>query len=214
MRLSALEENMKRGFFIVLATLLLLISFGTSVECQPRLRGVRYVRSLKAPDRKLARAILRTIPDFPARNMSEPEARDPETWIRYLYNRVDLNGDGNPEILAWVYGKRVSAATGFEALIFRSGKGEYKLIGRLADVWTPVIVGDRARNGWRDLFVWVAGGGTLGHYVGVRFDGQNYSDGDGSFDVQTVANQTKIRGTAFVSDDYSSGFNGVVLKRM
>jgi hypothetical protein len=204
---------MKRNFFTLFSALSLLACFATRVECQRGLRGVRYVRSLAVPDKKLARAIIGAIPDFTARNISLPEARDSETWIRYLYNRVDLNGDGHPETIVWVYGKRISAATGFEALIFRSDKRGYKLIGRLADVWTPVIVSRRTTHGWKDLFVWVAGGGTLGHYVRVSFGRESYSEPDGIFYSSTVADQTRIRGTAFVLDDYSSGFKGIVLKK-
>src|SRR5687768_1558992 len=110
---------MKRKLLTILTTIFLLQFFAPSVECQRGLKGVRYVRSLTAPDKKLERAILRSIPDFPARNMSDPVANDSDSWIRYLYNRADLNSDGKPELIAWVYGQRVSAATGYDALIFR-----------------------------------------------------------------------------------------------
>lgn len=206
---------MKRKFFSILTTIFLLQFFPQSVECQRKLRGVRYVRSLTGSDKALERAILRSIPDFTARNMSEPEVNYPNTWIRYLYNRADLNGDGKPETVVWVYGKRLSAATGFDALIFRSIKGEYQLIGHFADVWTPIIVSKRKLRGWRDLLVWVAGGGTLGHYVGVSFDGKSYSGADGS-NVQPpyeVMDGSRVRGEALVSDKYWSGFRGLVLTR-
>ena len=201
------ERIVKREFCIILTTILLLTIFATPVVCQRNLRGVRYVRSLKGSDKKLGRAILRSIPDFPARNMSEPVANDPDTWIRYRYNRVDLNGDGKSETIVWVRGKRVSAATGFDALVFRSVRGEYRLIGHMTDVWTPVIVSKRKTRGWNDLLVWVSGGGTLGHYVGVSFDGRSYGNG------YEVKEQSKIKGTAFVADQYLSGFRGIVLKK-
>jgi hypothetical protein len=204
---------MKRKFFSILITIFLLQFFAPSVECQRKLRGVRYVQSLTAPDKRLESAILRSIPDFSARNMSEPKVNDPDTWIRYLYNRADLNGDGKSETVVWVYGKRLSAATGFDALIFRSIKGEYQLIGHFTDVWTPIIVSERRLQGWKDLLVWVAGGGTLGHYVGVSFDGRSYSEADGANIQPTyeVKDGSRIRGEALVSDKYWSDFRGIVL---
>ncbi|MGH9968908.1 MAG: hypothetical protein ACREBG_14065 [Pyrinomonadaceae bacterium] len=206
---------MKRKFLTIFTTIFLLQFFAPAVECQRKLKGVRYVRSLTAADKKLERAILRSVPDFPARNISEPEADDPDTWIRYLYNRADLNGDGKPETIAWVYGKRVSAATGCDALIFRSFKGEYRLIGHITDVWTPIIVSKRKSQGWKHLLVWVAGGGTLGHYVGVSFDGRSYSDADGSnVNWYKLEDESKIKGEAFVADEYSSGFKGIVLRKV
>jgi hypothetical protein len=205
---------MKRKLLTILATIFLLQFFAPSVECQRKLKGVRYVRSLTVPDKKLERAILRSIPDFPARNMSEPDANDPDTWIRYLYNRADLNGDGKSEIIAWVYGKRLSAATGYDALIFRSVYGEYRLIGNITDVWTPILVSERKTRGWKDLLVWVAGGGTRGHFIGVSFDGRSYSDANGSnVNWYEVEDESKIRGEAFVADEYSSGFRGIVLRK-
>jgi hypothetical protein len=205
---------MHRLFFTFLSTIFLLLFLAPPAECQPKLRGVRYVRSLTIPDRKLERAILRSIPDFPARNMSEPEAGDPDTWIRYLYNRADLNGDRKSETIVWVYGKRVSAATGYDALIFRPAKGGYQLIGHITDVWTPIIMSRRKTQGWNDLLVWVSGGGTMGHYVGVSFDGKRYSDDDGSnVNWYEVKDQARIRGTAFIADKYRSGFKGIVLKK-
>ena len=206
---------MKRKFFSILTTIFLLQFFAPSVECQRNLRGVRYVRSLTASDKKLESAILRSIPDFPARNMSESEVNDPDTWIRYLYNRSDLNGDGMSETVVWVYGKRLSAATGFDALIFRSIRGEYQLIGHFTDVWTPIIVSERKSQGWKDLLVWVAGGGTLGHYIGVSFDGRSYSEADGP-NVQPpykVKDGSRVRGEALVSNKYWSGFRGIVLRK-
>ena len=56
---------------------------------------VRRVQSEKSRDDRLERAIMTTLGE---------SAAQPDTPVHYYYNRVDLNGDGKPEVLVYVFG--------------------------------------------------------------------------------------------------------------
>jgi len=100
--------------------------------------------------------------------------------VRYYYNRVDLDGDGRPETLAYVFGTAWCGSAGCALLVFRSGGG-YELVSHISGAENPVVVSTRSTNGWRDLIAHVrwgeVGGRTLRDYHAVlRFDGRTYPE--------------------------------------
>lgn len=105
-------------------------------------------------------------------------AGDPD---RYLYNRVDLDGDGRAEVLAYVHGTASCGSAGCLLLVFRRAGGGYELVSRIGGAENPVVVGERRTNGWRDLMAPVrwgeVGGRTVRNYHAVlRFDGRGYPE--------------------------------------
>jgi hypothetical protein len=96
---------------------------------------------------------------------------------RYFLSWFDLNGDGTPEAIAHVVGPRVCGTGGCDTHIFaRRGRG-YRLISTIG-LSRPLIVASRRRTqGWRNLIVYIAGGGILpGYYVELRFNGRAYPE--------------------------------------
>src|SRR5262249_38800555 len=56
-------------------------------------------------------------------------------------------------------------------------EGGYKLISTIGISRPPIIASQRRTHGWRNLIVFVAGGGILhGYYVELPFDGSAYPE--------------------------------------
>jgi hypothetical protein len=107
----------------------------------------------------------------------DPDNFDPSgaSWTNYYYNRVDLDGDGRPEVLVYLFGSYMCGSGGCNTLVFRRAGGGYKLVADIALTHNPIFVSERRTNGWKDLVVFVAGGGIQpGHYSVLRFDGRSY----------------------------------------
>jgi hypothetical protein len=101
--------------------------------------------------------------------------------VRYYYNRVDLDGDGRPEALAYVFGPGWCGSAGCALLVFKGGGGRYELVSHISGAENPVVVSTRSTNGWRDLIGYVrwgeVGGRTVRDYYAVlRSDGRTYPE--------------------------------------
>jgi hypothetical protein len=165
-----------------------------------RLRGVRYIPSETSPDPELEKAILQTLSDA---DFSGGE-------IRYYYNRVDLNADGNFEAIVHLVGPAICGTGGCNTLILQPARNGYRVVSTIGLTRTPVIVSTQRTRGWSDLVVYVSGGGiTRGYYVALRFDGRTYPDNP---TVQpALGARTRITGKAYVSNEVSPT-NGIVLQ--
>ena len=94
---------------------------------------------------------------------------------RYSWNRVDLNGDGRPEVVAQVLGPMVCGTGGCPLLIFReSSAGGLQLISRMSLFKDPLIVTQRRHNGWLHLITRVRVDAGHGYYADLPFDGRTY----------------------------------------
>ena len=157
--------------------------------------GVRYERAERTHDAELERAIRRAI------GRSE-DARATESVGRYFYNRVDLNGDGRPEVLAYLMGLEFCGTGGCNLLVFQSGDNGYRLLAEISLVNNPVVVSRQRTRGWNDLILYVAGGGiTRGHYVRLSFDGRRYPANPTV--LPALRRGTRIAGVAYMADEVS-----------
>ncbi|HLM57397.1 MAG TPA: DUF4126 family protein [Pyrinomonadaceae bacterium] len=126
---------------------------------------------------------------------------------RYYYNRVDLDGDGRPEVLAYVFGPGWCGSAGCLALVFRRAGAGYKLVSFIAGAENPVVVSSRVTNGWRDLIAYVRWGEVEGrtvrdYYAVLRFDGRTYPEQfPGS---PPLADTEKPVGVAYLNGDQSA----------
>ena len=171
---------------------------------QKRLRGVQYLNAETAPDAALERAILKTIPDY------KPESSDDE--VSYYYNRVDLNADGKPEVIAHITGRYVCGTGGCDTLIFQPVRGGYRLVSTITLSRTPIIVSPNKTRGWNDLIMYVVGGGiTRGYYVTLRFNGRTYPDDPTG--LPKMSSKARITGRAYIADEDMSPGTGITLKR-
>lgn len=133
------------------------------------LSQVRYLRAETTVDPALETAILRQLPDYRYNTASGTSGA-----IRYFYNRIDLNGDGDREVLVYLVGTPTCGTGGCTMLIFTPTSGRYELVSRLTGVSNPIVVSDRTTSGWRDLILYVAGGGARGEYRILRFTNGQY----------------------------------------
>ncbi|HVG34858.1 MAG TPA: hypothetical protein VM911_17440 [Pyrinomonadaceae bacterium] len=165
-----------------------------------KLRGVRYIRSETSPDPEIEKVILQTL--------SEGDFSAGE--IRYYYNRVDLNGDGNFEAIVHLVGPAICGTGGCNTLILQPARNGYHVVATIGLTRTPIIVSQQRARGWSDLIVYVSGGGiTRGYYVTLRFDGRTYPENP---TVQpALGTRTRITGKAYLSDEVSPT-NGIVLR--
>jgi len=97
--------------------------------------------------------------------------------VRYFLKWFDLNGDGVPEAIVHVSGPGVCGTSGCDTHIFAKRGNGYALISTIGLSRPLVIAGPRRSHGWRNLIVFVVGGGIVrGYYVELRFNGKTYPD--------------------------------------
>jgi hypothetical protein len=96
--------------------------------------------------------------------------------IKHVRRWVDLNGDGRPELLVWVPTASYGGTSGYPLLIFRQERQRLMLLSRIEPVWTPLVISDSSRRGWRDIIMLAGGGGEEMRYVVFQHNGKYYSD--------------------------------------
>ena len=139
------------------------------------------------------------------------EYADVKSEIRYFDSYFDLNGDGRDEAIAYVYGPEVCGSGGCETLIFTPDNSGYKMISRIAISRPPIIVLAKDSNGWRDLAVFVAGGGIIpGYFAELQFDGKNYPENPSVEPARPL--KSKPEGNVLIQD-FRSFAEGKILKR-
>ena len=187
---------------VTFAALMLLSTTSSLTSAQQSRKPLigRRVRSETARNAKLEAAI-----NFALNGGVEESGGTDDEEIRYFYNKVDLNGDKQPEVLVYLFGRTMCGTGGCTALVFQSVKGKYKLVADISLARNPIIVSQRRTNGWNDLIMFVVGGSPLpGYYAVWRFDGRKYPD------TPTVL-RTRDKGTAYlVGNDADK--SGVVLR--
>ena len=94
--------------------------------------------------------------------------------VRYLYNRFDLNGDGQEEVFVLVLDPYFSGSGGSTALLFQPTGDAYRLVSQFRVLRPPVLVSPFSTHGWKDLIVRVSGGGSKTGWATLSFDGERY----------------------------------------
>lgn len=88
---------------------------------------------------------------------------------------VDLNGDGSPEALAQLRSGSYCGSGGCNMLVLQRTAEGFQVRGNLTVSRAPVGVLPDQTRGWRDLTVFVAGGGIPGHVAVVPFGAEHYA---------------------------------------
>jgi len=89
---------------------------------------------------------------------------------------VDLNGDGEEEAIVYIVGSMWCGSGGCNALVLTPDGDGFDVVMDASVSRTPIGVPDTSSNGWRDLFVSIAGGGIAAGTVAMKFDGSSYPD--------------------------------------
>lgn len=129
--------------------------------------------------------------------------------IRYYYNKVDLNGDGIPEVFVYLVAPFVCGTGGCSGVIFKQENGEYKVLSRFSLVNNPVIISNTKTNGYRDIIMYVSGGGIKSFFSQIKYDGKTYPSNP-SIEPE-VKSGTKVDGIAIIADDIAKN-PGIILK--
>jgi hypothetical protein len=94
----------------------------------------------------------------------------------YNFAFVDLAGRGKREAVVYVSGRGWCGTGGCRMLVLTQAGSSYKVIAKIPTVRPPIRVLESKSHGWRDLSVWIQGGGILqGYEEKVKFDGNTYS---------------------------------------
>jgi hypothetical protein len=170
-----------------------------AAAAQDRPKGLRQVSSETAPDAALEKALAEFLP--------EGAGGGP---VRYYYNRVDLNGDGKPEVLAYLDGSAVCGTGGCTALVYEATARGYRLVSGMSLARKPIIVSKHRTAGWNDLVMYVSGGGIpRGFYATLRFRGRRYPDNPST--QAPLRRGARLDGVAYLADAPSPG-GGIPLR--
>jgi hypothetical protein len=100
---------------------------------------------------------------------------DGELW--YFIKWFDLNGDSIPEAIVHMIGPNVCGTSGCDTHVFARRGGDYRLISTIGLSNPLVIASQRRSHGWRNLIVFVVGGGIQpGYYAELQFNGKTYPE--------------------------------------
>lgn len=120
--------------------------------------------------------------------------------VKYYYNRIDLNEDGTPETFVYLSGPLVCGTGGCSALIFQKINEEYKMLSRFSLVRTPIIISETSTNGWKDLIMYVSGGGIEPSYKKLTFAEGTYPLNPS---IQQDVEIDEVKGVGIISDNMS-----------
>ena len=151
---------------------------------------MRFIKSRRA--QKFGRAVLSALILLAACACAAAQTTAPEKSVqaalreiytgedgdfRYFIKWFDLDGDGVPEAVVYVVGPSVCGTGGCDTHVLARRGDAYKLVSTISLTHPLIIASPRRSHGWRDLLVFVAGGGILpGYYVELKFDGKTYPE--------------------------------------
>jgi len=176
------------------ACLLFSLALLCAGQTSSRPEVIRAVAPTTKRDPKLEEAIRREIGD---------------SRYAYAYDRVDLHGSGEQEVLVYLPGSDYCGSGGCTSLVFAFRGGDYLLVSRLSLTRPPVMVSSHRTNGWKDLVIFVSGGGIQpGYYAVLRFDGQKYPENPTT--VQATPLKKGVRCVAYLAGAEKAEFDIVV----
>lgn len=101
--------------------------------------------------------------------------RSDEERTRYVAAFTDLNGDGVREAIVYVIGPGWCGSGGCITFVLNREGSSYTVVTKITITRAPIRVVDHVSNGWRDIGVWVVGGGIQhGYEAELPFDGKTY----------------------------------------
>jgi len=119
---------------------------------------------------------------------------------RYIPAFVDLNGDGAEEVIVHIVSQSLCGTGGCPTLVLVPVQSSFRIVGRIGITRPPIRVLNKQTNGWRDLAVWVQGGGIQpGYEADLPFDGESYATNPTVAPAHRMS--PKAAGRVVVSDD-------------
>ena len=100
---------------------------------------------------------------------------DNNKTTRYVAAFRDLNGDGIPEAIVYLIGKKWCGSGGCNTLILTQDGSSWRVVTKITITRPPIRVLTNTSNGWHSISAWVQGGGIQpGYEAELPFNGKNY----------------------------------------
>ena len=148
---------MHRTCFVALAVILIGASVPASAQTVPKQARV------PAQANRSLRAFLQTF--------------DGDLKDRFVAALADLNGDGTPEAIVYLASNDWCGSGGCTMLILVAQGDSWRLLTQVSITRPPIRLLRPVSNGWRNIGVWVQGGGIQpGYEAELRFDGNTYPE--------------------------------------
>jgi hypothetical protein len=94
---------------------------------------------------------------------------------RYVAALYDLDGDGTPEAIVYLVSSQRCGSGGCNTLIMARDGSSWTIVTAITITRPPIRVLTNTSNGWRDIGVWVQGGGIQpGYEAELHFNGKTY----------------------------------------
>jgi len=98
-----------------------------------------------------------------------------QTEMWYFVAFADLDGDGTKEAIVHIVSTFTCGTGGCPTLVLTPEGSAYRLVADISITRPPIRVLSSTSHGWKDLAVWVQGGGIMsGYEAELRFDGITY----------------------------------------
>jgi hypothetical protein len=92
----------------------------------------------------------------------------------YKSAQADLNGDKTPEIFIYAIGRETCGSGGCNLYVLSPKGAGYQVVLRGSVTQLPIRRLESATRGWRDIGVFVSGGGAKPREARLRFNGERY----------------------------------------
>jgi len=97
-----------------------------------------------------------------------PDWRDPD--LRYLVAEVRLSPGPVHQAVAYISSPSTCGTGGCNLLVLTQTANSWRILSSLTVVHLPVRVLNTQSHGWKDLGVWVSGGGAKSHEARLSYD--------------------------------------------
>ncbi len=124
---------------------------------------------------------------------------------RYFDAAIDLNGDGQHEVVAYPAGPMICGTGGCPLFVFTPAPDGYRLVARVSVVQPPIRVSPGSTNGWRNLVVGIGGGGIPAGDSELKFDGSSYPP---NATVEPAEPVTDLEGAEILIAQFESYLDG------
>jgi hypothetical protein len=130
------------------------------------LTGLAQLQDQPAPSSAAEESLQRFVREY---------VRDYEKGTRYFRAFVDLDGHGRNAVIVYLVGPDWCGTGGCPTLVLVPEASSYRLVGEISISRPPIRVLAKTSEGWRNLAVWVEGGGIRpGYEAELRFHGKRY----------------------------------------